>query len=160
MPANSIHDLVAQFCAAIGTPLTEVTPGADGTFAFSVTLRDVEVAVTHDPFHQPDAFVVHVFYGPVPSEKELAILCELLRANFNMDRAGDPAFSYDPETREVVLRCRYPLADASGEHLHAAIQDSIDIALQWREDHFLPAGKISGASLAMARPGRVDWVEA
>ncbi len=138
MAALSIHDLVAQFCPLIGVAPPEITCGPDGVLAFTVTVREVVVAVAHEPVSQPQSAMVHVFYGKVPLENELAVLTELLRANFYMDAPNDPAFSFNPETREVALRFAYLLAQGSGEHLLAAVQHSVDIALEWRRTHFLP----------------------
>ncbi len=137
MPVSSLQELAAQFCAIINVRTPQLSADDDGVLAFSATVGEVDITVSHDPAAHPDEVSIDVFFGAVPADRELPILRELLRANRVMGTAQAPSFSLDVHTGEVVLRYVRFLADTDGERLWAGVQTVIDTVLQWRSTFFL-----------------------
>jgi hypothetical protein len=137
MPAANLQELVRQLCTIVDSPVPALSTDANGMLAFSTRLRDVDVTVTHHPTLHPEHAFVLVFFGPVPENRERAVLRELLHANLLLLHPGGPAFSRNPLSGHVVLQYVYPLAEASGQGLLSGLQTIIDSALQWRRDFFL-----------------------
>lgn len=153
MSIANLQDLADQFCAVVGLPPPGLVPDGNGLWAFSAKLRDVDVTLTHDPVHHPDHALVLVFFGPVPADRELAVLRELLHANLIMLQPGAPSFSRNPMTGDVVLQYVYPLAGASGQGLWAGLQAIVDSALKWRKNFFLDQPAFPSSPAAMIDAG-------
>ncbi len=154
MSTLSIHTLAEEFCAIAGTAAVNVRADENGVLAFSVSMRGVQATITHDAIDHPFDLMVHVIFGQVPPHSELPALRELLQMNLRMQSPGSPAFGFNAQTGDVVLRYPYPLAHASGQHLWTGLQAVTGWALQWRQDPFFepPQGPPT-LPLAFARPG-------
>lgn len=137
MSTTGFYELAAQFCAAIESPVPELTPDGDGVLSFSAVVRDVHVAAAHDPLTHPGLVLVYATFGPVPVERELQVLRALLQANLLMTRPAAPTFTRNPDDGLVILRYACPLSELTGSALWDSLQAVIDSALQWREDYFL-----------------------
>lgn len=151
MTTLHFHELAAQFCIAAGSPIAELTPDGEGVISFSVVVRDVHVAVAHDPIAHAGLVFVYATFGPVPQQRELEICRALLYANLLMLRPTAPAFTRNPDDGQVILRYICPLADLTGSALWDGLQAMVDSALQWRQGWFLEP-VAHGASHATTTP--------
>jgi hypothetical protein len=132
MPIISFHDFAAGFCAAAGSPVPELQPNEDGVLAFTASVRQVDLTVTHDPTLHADHAVVFVTFGFVPPHRQLEVYRDLLHNNLLLVQAGAPAFSLNPFDDQVILHYTCPLFPDSGTNLWAGLQGVVDGALQWR----------------------------
>lgn len=133
---KSLQDLVGQFCTILGSTTPVLAANAEGIFAFSVTVRGVDINVSHDQLRGAGHAVICVYFGDVPAAQEAAILRNLLHANFTMRELHAPAFCCDPHSEQIALKYVYPLAEASGESLWAGLQVLVEKVLRWRTEPF------------------------
>lgn len=133
MSSTSFHDFTALFCEAAGSAVPELRPSENGLYAFTTTVRAVDVTVTHDPATRPGYAVVFVMFGKVPQGRQLEVYRDLLNSNLLLVHAGAPAFSLNPHDDQVILQQMQPLVPGAGAQFWAGLQGVVDSALQWRD---------------------------
>lgn len=150
----SLQDLCARFCAIAQIPAPDSLEQHDGTVAFNIVWRDVTIDLMARPLIDPaHAFIVFHLGTPDPVHADFPrILQALLQTNFVNLHANQPVLSCHPDSGAIMLQWALALASATGEDLSRVIDDGVDLALQWRQSHFLvsadPAPRDSAHSFA------------
>ncbi|HVZ44306.1 MAG TPA: CesT family type III secretion system chaperone [Ramlibacter sp.] len=145
MTIRTFQELYDSFCAATGTAPQELEEDDEGCAAFSAELRGVTVNVMHTVDSHPDSAFVLVDFGPPPEEQEAEAFRRLLMTNFTMlGQEPASAFSIHPVYGNVMLQATYPFEQHSGEHLLRSLRALAELALRWRETHFLEEASADG----------------
>ena len=138
MAVMNFQALCDQFCDVTGSPRGELTPNEDGLLLFAAEQRDVGCNIVHAPDTNPDCAFVLIDFGHVPEELEARALRALMDINFTMmGNEAMPTFSTHPLFGNVTLQLTVPFATASGSGLLALTGPMVEVALKWREGHFL-----------------------
>lgn len=140
--------LCEGFCRITHASVPELREGEDGVVAFNLAWRDVLVDVMVRPAASDDHAFILFDLGPpdtarVPASRTLLALMQM---NFLALRVNQPVFSCHPQTQAVVLQWAFPLTDSTAAGLHQAIEEGVQLALQWRETFFLPDGDSQATS--------------
>lgn len=133
------QSLYEGLCDIVKAPRVPMGDMVDGSLAFHLKRQGVVVSVLHFPQTCADHVFVLSEFGAIPHDDPRAyqILLALLDINFLLPQPHPPALGRNPVTGDVVLRCVYPLAEASPAGLLDLIDQGVALALEWRQDFFL-----------------------
>jgi hypothetical protein len=137
MDFSRFESLCRAMCEAAACPMPAMARTEAGAAAIALGLQGVEITLGYDPDRSPRHAFVLVRFGPLPQGRELPACIALLRTNCLMLRAGAPSLGSDPQTQDIVLQHAVPLDAASPVALYQAIVAFVDVAVRWRENHFL-----------------------
>jgi hypothetical protein len=124
---------------AVAAP--ELHEHEDGVVAFSIDWREVAVQVVYMPAADASHALVLIELGATHVDddpaREVRILRALLHANLASMRFNPPVLGCRPDTDSAVLQFAFPLSQATPEQLHGYIDQGVNLALEWRQSHFL-----------------------
>ena len=152
--ASRFLGLYEGLCDIVQAPRFPLEEAAEGSVAFHLNRQGVVVNVLHFPQTCADHAFILFEFGPVPHDDPRAyqILLALLDVNFLLPQAHPPALGRNPATGDVVLRCVYPLSEATPAACWNSSTRVRALALEWRQDFFLAqeTAAISPSGLASA----------
>jgi len=139
MTAKTFQDLYEGLCNIVQSPRFPLGEAAHGCVSFHLNRQGVVANVLYFPQTCADHAFVLLEFGPIPHDDPRAyqILLALLDVNFLLPQAHPPALGRNPATGEVVLRCVYPLSEATPDGLLELIDAGAALAREWRQDFFL-----------------------
>jgi hypothetical protein len=140
MSATRFQYLCEEACDLLDVPRFALAADAEGTLAYHLERHGVMVNVMHFPPRCEDHAFMLFELGPIPYEDPAAsaIVLALLDANFISPDPYPPALGRDPDSGEAILRCVFPLVDATAGGLVEAIDRGVAVARRWQQDYFLP----------------------
>jgi hypothetical protein len=139
MTVAAFQSLCEELCSYLHVPPVKPSSDPEAPAAFHLMRQGVRVDVLHFALTSPEHAFVMFDFGSIPYEEPKAarILLALLDINFMLMQPLPPVLGRNPDTDTIVLRYAIPLADATPAALLAQIDQGIELALEWRQDHFL-----------------------
>lgn len=139
MTKEKFKDLYEGLCDIVQAPRLALGDAVHGSLSFHVNRQGVIVNVLHFPQACADHAFVLFEFGPIPHEDPRAyhILLALLDVNFLLPQPHPPALGRNPANGHVVMRCVYPLAQATPAGLLELIDAGAALAVEWRQNYFL-----------------------
>lgn len=138
MTIATFQALCNSLCERTRSTPEELTQTDEGMLAFSVEFKNVSFNILYFPDIHPDSTCLLADFGPVPAERKGDALELLMESNFAMlGEKSAPAFSIHPVFHTVTLQATYALNQVTADDLLRAFEGLADMALKWRQDHFL-----------------------
>lgn len=137
MPIANFEQLCNGVGDVAGLKPPALSPDENGTQAFTVRLRDVDVSVLNFCEESADTAYLVAALGPMPPERAMGGWLALLHANGALAGLNAPAFSRNPDNGEALLQWACPLHALNVQEVYKRISDLADVAQQWRSDYFL-----------------------
>jgi hypothetical protein len=147
MSVEAYRSLIDQLCQHTGIP----NPQAMYDKA-ELLVDDCKFMLKHG--EKSESVLIYCDMGELPEKSKEAALLRLMETNLYM--FGDlynPVFSYNPETRHVLMLYARWLGDATGLTTLALIQQLSEMAKEWRESYFLDDKEAKSGTLAGPRAG-------
>ena len=133
MSVQAYQSLIDQLCQHAG-----IDHPASMYAAAELAINGTKFMLRHGGRRAPHMALAYCAFGPLAtSQRELA-LQRLLETNVVLfGTPGSPFFSYNPDSKEVLLTCSIFLAEASGSHLLELLTTFSVVAQDWRSHYFL-----------------------
>ena len=125
-------------CRILDIEIPDLTlADAAGARALTFDIGTVEITIAIEPGRDPSRLFFFCQLGAIPEERASEILRRLLEANYA--RLSDDAaiLSIDPDVGAVVLEYNVAVSEFTPEALVASLYRTAEIAMKWRESHFL-----------------------
>lgn len=134
------ESLIRAFCDLVGLPDDpKLAAGA------SIEVSGIPMSLVHDSRTGHHQFFLHVDFGPLPSQRRLETLHQLMVHNFLTFEARGTGYGISPSTGHVVYAEAFTITDTTAGGLADQMATLAARAADWRQSRFLTGAFEAGA---------------
>lgn len=138
--------LIDEICAEVNIPNPERLYQEA-----NLKVDDVAFTLLYGSVADPNSMMLYCDFGELPEQGREAVLLRLMETNMHLFGANSPCFTYNSESKHIVLAARLRLFAATGEDVLRTLRSLAAGALEWRQNHFLHETEQKSGKLGQGR---------